>query len=53
MGAPDYRPQWELRIKTYEMLKKGPYNYIEQLFLNDGIRTTRQRLSTDSEFDSE
>jgi|GEM_PF-73231 len=44
-GAPDYRPQWELRIKTYEMLKKGPYNYIERLFLNHGLRTARQRLN--------
>lgn len=35
------KPMWELRLKTYEALKKGSYNYIERIFLDHGIRTAK------------
>lgn len=41
---PTYKPMWEIRIKTYEALKRGPYNFIERLFLDHGIRTAKENL---------
>ena len=41
---PKHRPMWEMRLKTYEALKRGPYNYIEHIFLDYGIRTANDAL---------
>lgn len=43
-AEPRNKSMWEMRLKTYEALKKGPYNYIERLFLDHGIRTARETL---------
>jgi len=42
---PEHRGTWEIRLKTLEALKRGPYNYIEHIFLDEGIRKAKEKLN--------
>lgn len=41
---PDNESIWKIRMKSLEALKRGPYNYIERIFLDHEIRSAKKKI---------
>lgn len=41
---PKAKAAWEIRLKALQALRRGPYNYIEFIFLDDAIRKAKTGL---------
>jgi len=42
---PDHQGANEIRLKALEALKTGPYNYIEFIWLDYGIKMAKEKLN--------